>query len=103
MDFLKQQGARAAVYELAFWRKLIQPLVILGLVMLGISFVFGPLRNSAMGSKIFVGVLVGVVFNIFQDMIGPTSIVMGFSPLFAVMTPALMCIAAGLYLLRRER
>ena len=103
MNFLKQQGAKAAVYELAFWRKLIQPLVILGLVMLGISFVFGPLRNSAMGSKIFVGVLVGVVFNIFQDMIGPTSIVMGFSPLFAVMTPVLMCIAAGLYLLRRER
>ena len=103
IDFLEQQGARAGVYELAFWRKIIQPLIILGLVMLGVSFVFGPLRNSAMGSKIFVGVLVGVVFNIFQDMIGPTSIVMGFSPLFAVMAPALLCVAGGLYLLHRER
>ena len=103
INFLKQQGARASVHELAFWRKITQPIVILGLVMLGISFVFGPLRNSTIGSKIFVGVLVGVVFNIFQDMIGPTSIVMGFSPLFAVMVPAMVCIAGGLYLLHRER
>ena len=103
LNFLEQQGADAGLYELAFWRKILQPVVIIGLVVLGISFVFGPLRSSTMGLKIFAGVLVGVVFNILQDLVGPSSIVIGFSPIVAVLIPVAICLITGFYLLRRER
>ena len=103
IDFLQQQGTDAAIYKLAFWRKILQPLIIVGLVIIGIAFVFGPLRGSTMGLKIFIGVIVGIVFNIIQDMLGPSSIVMGFSPLAAVLTPVAVCLLIGAYLLRRGR
>ncbi len=103
INFLKQQGTDSAIYQLAFWKKVLQPLIIVGLIVLGIAFVFGPLRASTIGLKIFVGVIVGIVFNIIQDMLGPSSIVMGFSPFMAVVMPIIICLLTGLYLLRRGR
>ena len=76
--------------------------MIIGLVLVGISFVFGPLRDSTMGLRIFVGVVIGVSFKIVQDMLGPFSIVFGFPALLAVLAPVLLCIVVGLYLLRRS-
>ena len=101
INFLKLQNADTSVYELAYWRKVLQPLVIIGLVLIGISFVFGPLRDSTMGLRIFVGVVIGISFKIIQDMLGPFSIVFGFPALLAVLMPVLLCMGVGWYLLRR--
>ena len=102
IDFLEHQNTDNQLYKLAFWTKVLQPLVIIGLVLLGISFVFGPLRESTMGFRIFIGVVVGVGFRIIQDMLGPFSIVFGFPPLLAVLLPVLFCVLVGLTLLRRS-
>jgi lipopolysaccharide export system permease protein len=59
---------------------------------LGISFVFGPLRDSTMGFRIFIGVVFGISFRIFQDMLGPLSVVFQFPPLLAVLVPILFCV-----------
>ena len=101
INFLELQNADTSVYELAYWRKVLQPLVIIGLVLIGISFVFGPLRDSTMGLRIFVGVVIGISFKIIQDMLGPFSIVFGFPAVLAVLMPVLLCMGVGLYLLRR--
>ncbi|MAH72894.1 MAG: LPS export ABC transporter permease LptG [Cellvibrionales bacterium TMED49] len=103
VNFLKDQDVSTDVYELALWRKITQPFVIISLVLLGISFVFGPLRGSSIGSKIFVGVLIGVVFNIFQDLLGSTSVVIGFSPWLAVLAPILLCTLCGVLLLTKTK
>jgi lipopolysaccharide export system permease protein len=102
INFLDQQSLDNARYKLAFWSKVLQPAVIIGLVLIGISFVFGPLRNSTMGFRIFIGVVIGVSFRIIQDMLGPFSLVFGFSPVLAVLLPVLFCVSVGLYLLRRS-
>ena len=39
----------------------------LGLVLVAMSFIFGPLREGTMGARVFIGVIVGVVFRISQD------------------------------------
>ncbi len=102
INFLDQQSLENTQYKLAFWSKVLQPLVIVGLVLIGISFVFGPLRDSTMGFRIFIGVVIGVSFRIIQDMLGPFSIVFGFPPLLAVLLPVVFCVSLGLYLLRRS-
>jgi len=102
IEFLEQQNADVANYELAFWRKVLQPLVIVALVLIGISFVFGPLRDSTMGLRVFVGVVLSISFKILQDMLGPFSIVFGFPVFLAVLLPILLCAGIGLYLLKRS-
>ncbi|MGH8353013.1 MAG: LPS export ABC transporter permease LptG [Pseudomonas sp.] len=101
IQYLAEQGLNNGRYWLAFWTKLLQPLVTAALVLMAISFIFGPLRSVTLGQRVFTGVLVGFVFRIAQDLLGPSSLVFGFSPLFAVLIPAGICTLAGVWLLRR--
>lgn len=99
--YLEDQGLDSDDYRLALWRKVLQPVGIASLVLIAISFVFGPLRDGSMGMRIFAGVVVGVVFRMTQDLLGPASLVYGFSPLWAVLGPIAVCVLVGLFLLRK--
>lgn len=101
IHYLADQGLANGRYWLAFWTKILQPLVTAALVLMAISFIFGPLRSVTLGQRVFTGVLVGFVFKIGQDLLGPSSLVFGFPPLLAVLIPAAICALAGLVMLRR--
>ncbi len=101
IHYLADQGLNNGRYWLAFWSKLLQPLVTAALVLMAISFIFGPLRSVTLGQRIFTGVVIGFVVRISQDLLGPSSLVFGFSPLLAVLIPATVCALAGIWLLRR--
>lgn len=101
-QYLDEQLSDSGEYWLAFWKKALQPLVIAGLVMIGISFIFGPLRQVTVGYRIFTGVVVGIVFRTAQDLLGPASLVFGFSPLLAVAIPIAVCFIIGVVLIRRS-
>ncbi len=101
-NYLREQKIVNNDYSLAFWKKTLEPLATASLVLIAISFVFGPLRSVTMGQRVFTGVMFGVVFLIAQRLFGPSSIVFGFSPLLAVLIPILICFAIGLVLLRRS-
>ncbi len=100
-EYLQEQDQDSSKYELAFWAKALQPFTIVSLVLIAISFVFGPLRQVTMGYRIFAGVLVGLIFRTLQDLLGPASVVYGIPPLLAVGTPALISALIGLWMLRR--
>ncbi|MBC3413963.1 LPS export ABC transporter permease LptG [Pseudomonas sp. SWRI107] len=101
IHYLADQGLNNARYWLAFWTKVLQPLVTAALVLMAISFIFGPLRSVTLGQRVFTGVLVGFVFRIAGELLGPSSQVFGFPPLLAVLIPAGVCALAGAWLLRR--
>lgn len=102
-QYLDKQSLDNGKYLLAFWSKILQPLVIISLVLVAISFIFGPLREVTMGYRIFTGVVVGIGFQLTQKLLGPASLIYGISPLFAVLLPILFCLALGLFLLARTR
>ena len=100
-EFLRRQGEDTAEFELATWRKLLQPAAVAALVLVAIAFVFGPLRDGTLGFRLFTGVMLGVLFRLAQDLLGPASLVFGFAPLYAAILPVLLCVLVGLLLLRR--
>lgn len=99
--YLNKQGVDASNYQLAFWKKMLLPLSIGALVLIGVSFIFGPLRNVTAGQRIIAGVIAGIAFKFAQDMLGPASSVFGFSPLLAVMVPVIICVLIGTLLMRK--
>jgi lipopolysaccharide export system permease protein len=101
INYLDERKADAAKYRLAFWEKVFQPFSILGLVLVGIAFVFGPLRQATVGFRVFIGVLFGISFKLISDILGPLSIVFEMPPMLAILAPIVVCFAIGLILLRR--
>jgi lipopolysaccharide export system permease protein len=102
-QYLRNQGLVANDIELAFWNKILQPLSCAGLVVLAMSFIFGPLREGNMSARIFAGVLAGVIFRISQDFFGPVTLLMGLSGGVAALLTVLLCWSAGLVLLLRRQ
>ena len=100
-NYLEDQGLDSGEYWLAFWNKVLQPLSIFALVLVGVSFVLGPLRSVSIGFRVFLGVITGIVFFIIQSILGPSSLVFGFSPILAVLMPILVFFGLGLFFLRR--
>ena len=99
--FMAAEGLDSAPYFLAFWKKLLQPLATLTLVLVAACFVFGPLREATMGYRIFVALSVGLGFTIVQRILEPVSLLFGLSPLLAAATPILLVALLGAVLLRR--
>ena len=100
--YFESEGLDSGTYYLAFWKKLLQPISTLALVILGISLVFGPLRESTMGFRVFIALGIGLVFTIFQSLMEPASLLYGFSPLVAVIIPILICFGLGVYMMGRS-
>ncbi|QGG79700.1 LPS export ABC transporter permease LptG [Litorivicinus lipolyticus] len=98
---LERAGLSTQRAQLGLYQALLLPLLILALVFAGAGFVLGPLRSSPIGTRLFIGVVVGLGFKLLQDIAGPVTLVYGFSPLLAVVIPGALAVALGAVNLRR--
>lgn len=97
----ESQGQDGSPYFLSFWKKALQPLTTAVLVLVAVSFIFGPLRSATMGSKVFTAICFGILFYLLQNLLITVSLVYQLNPLLAVSSPILLCLLLGLVLLRR--
>lgn len=86
-------------YQLAFWQRLAQPFTTVVMMILAIPFIFGPLRESSMGSKILTGAAVGFGFHIINRFIGPFCLVWQWPPEIAALAPTCLFALFGIYLM----
>jgi lipopolysaccharide export system permease protein len=100
-NYLKEQGLDTKRYLLAFWKKVLQPLAMIVMVLVALSCIFGPLRSVTMGHRIFSGIILGMLFRYTEDFLGPASIVFGFEPMFASFTPIAIFAVVAAVLLKR--
>lgn len=101
--YLKRQGLETADYMLSFWQKLFMPVATIGMVLIAISFVFGPLREVTMGLRLTAGIVAGLIFHYGQQFFGQLSLVFHTEPLVAAALPPVLCLILGVWLLQRVR
>lgn len=101
--YLKRQGLETADYMLSFWQKLFMPMATIGMVLIAISFVFGPLREVTMGLRLTAGIVAGLIFHYGQQFFGQLSLVFHTDPLAAASIPPALCLVLGVWLLKRVR
>jgi len=101
--YMDREELDAGRYRLAYWTKLLQPFAILGLTLLALCFIIGPLREVSMGTRLAVGTLVGLVFKYLEDLLGPMSMVYNLPAAAAVAAPILICWLTAIWLLRRSQ
>ncbi len=102
VNYLKASEQDASRYELAFWRKISQPFSIAVMMLMALSFIFGPLRSVTMGARILSGVIAGFTFYISSEFFGPLSLVYNIPPVFGAVAPSMVFLTIALLLLRRK-
>lgn len=103
IKFLKQSNLDAKPFEIVFWRKVYQPIALVVMILLALSFIFGSLRQSSMGSKIVIGVLSGFAFYVLNVIFGNLSVLVDFIPVYLLaLVPSLATFAITWFLLNKK-
>ncbi|GIU45591.1 LPS export ABC transporter permease LptG [Shewanella algidipiscicola] len=101
LDYLKINNQDSGRYELALWRKVMQPVTVAVMMLVALSFVFGPLRTVTMGARVLLGVIAGFSFYICNEIFGPMTLVYGLPPILGAITPPLIFSSLAIYYIRK--
>ncbi|TLU67336.1 LPS export ABC transporter permease LptG [Thalassotalea litorea] len=102
LDYLKQNNQETSRYRLAFWRKLMQPITVAVMLLVALSYIFGPLRSVSMGARIMMGIGTGISYDFLNRMFGSMSLTFQFPPIIGAILPSLLFVAIAIYLLGRK-
>lgn len=102
LDYLQENEQDPSRYQLAFWRKLVQPATVAVMLLLALSYIFGPLRSVSMGARIMMGVGTGILFFLTNEVFGSLSLVYQLPPILGATMPSLLFVLIAIYLIRRK-
>ncbi len=101
--FLKENNQKSQSFELAFWSRLINPLVTFVMLMVSAPFVIGIRRGMGTGGRMMIGILIGMTFNIFDKIAGHLGLVYGLDPMVMALLPSALVFCGALYAVNRIR
>jgi lipopolysaccharide export system permease protein len=101
--YLDENGLDSSSYTMALARKVVAPLTVMAMMLFAIPFVLGPLRHTGAGQRLFIGVLVGLVFYVINEVSANSGQLYGWHPLVAAGAPTLAFALIGLWRLSRVR
>ncbi|MDN3653409.1 LPS export ABC transporter permease LptG [Thalassotalea ponticola] len=102
LDYLEENKQDTSRYMLAFWRKLMQPFTVAVMLLVALSYIFGPLRSVSMGARIMMGIGTGIAYDFINRMFGSISQTFQMPPLLGAVLPSLLFVIIAVYFLRRK-
>lgn len=93
---LRANGLESRTWEIALWSRVARLLSTVVLTVLAVPFVFGPLRSSGAGSRMAIGIGIGILYVLVNRALENSGGVYGLSPLIVGWSPlaALMVITS---------
>jgi lipopolysaccharide export system permease protein len=101
IEFLKSNQQKSQTFELAFWGRVVNPFVTFVMLLVATPFVIGVKRGVNVGSRMMIGVVIGMSFNILDKIFGHIGLIYDFNPLLIAVFPSLLVSGLSLYVLRR--
>ncbi|NQZ05089.1 LPS export ABC transporter permease LptG [Idiomarina sp.] len=102
LNYLKANEQSAQRYELALWRKLLSPITVAVMLLVALSFIFGPLRETSMGARILMGVITGFAFHVSNEIFGPLAQVYQVPAVLGALLPSLVFAGAAVFIMQRK-
>ncbi len=96
LEINKQKSTR---YQVAMWAKMIYPIACIVMVILALPFGFLQQRAGGANFKIFVGILLGITYQIMNRIFIHIGVLNDWPPLMSAIVPTLLFLFAGLVML----
>ena len=102
VTYLKSSGQDPGRYQLNMWSKIFQPLSVAVMMLMALSFIFGPLRSVPMGVRVVTGISFGFIFYVLDQIFGPLTLVYGIPPIIGALLPSASFFLLSLWLMMRK-
>jgi lipopolysaccharide export system permease protein len=103
VKYLQQSGQEANRYQLNMWSKIFSPLSVAVMMLMALSFIFGPLRSVPMGVRVVIGISFGFLFYVLDQIFGQLSLVYSIPPMLGALLPSMLFLLISLYLLLKRK
>ncbi|MBA2690536.1 MAG: LPS export ABC transporter permease LptG [Burkholderiales bacterium] len=99
IQHLRDNAQRATRYEIAIWTKLVYPAAVPVMMLLAVPFSASQPRGSGVGTKIFIGILLGLAFNMINRLSSSLGQLNGISPFLSAWLPTLVFLGVAIAML----
>lgn len=101
-QYLHNSGQDTSYYDLLFWKKIIKPVSVAVMMLLALSFIFGPLRSVSTGVRVIIGISFGFIFYIADNLFAQMSIVIGIYPIIGSLITSFVFLLISYALFKRR-
>jgi lipopolysaccharide export system permease protein len=101
--YFQANSLDARPYLFAFWSRIARTVAIMFAVLLPVPFVLGSLRSAGAGTRIAIGLLLGIGFFLLQRLIESGTLVFDLNPAILAWLPTTLMAVVSLALLARAR
>jgi lipopolysaccharide export system permease protein len=99
INHLSTNKQKTTRYEVALWAKMIYPLACMVMVILALPFGFIQQRAAGASTKIFLGIMLGVMYQILNRVFAHLGLLNDWTPIFSAIMPTIMFLIAGVAML----
>jgi len=103
IKFLKENNQQSKKYELAYWRRMVKPIVTFVMLLVSVPFVIGVRRGVSLGARMMVGALLGMGFNIIDKMTGNLALAYDLNPMIMAALPSSVVLMVAMIAMFRLR
>jgi lipopolysaccharide export system permease protein len=101
--YLKDNSLNSKHFEIAFWKRLADIASVVLMTVLALPFVFGGLRSAAAGSRLLVGLVVGLGYYMLGELLSSGGEVFDVEPAIVAWAPSAVLLVATAILVARIR
>ena len=102
IKYLSDNKLRSDFFEVELYNRLIKPLTLVAMIIIGMLFIFGANRSTTLGRKVFFGVAIALSFELFARVSRAVSIGFEFNPVMISIVPTLVVLFVALAILVRK-
>jgi len=103
IEYFHTNSLDARQYLFAFWSKVARTAAIAFSVLLALPFVLGSMRSAGSGTRVMLGLVIGLAFFLLQRLIDSGAIVFNLDPVILAWLPTALLATVTLLLLARAR
>lgn len=93
---LRENKQKTTRYEIALWSKLTYPFAAFAMMLLALPFAYHQTRSGGVGTKVFVGIMLGLAFNLLNRLFANVGLWNDWPPLFSAIFPTLLTFVVAL-------
>jgi len=101
IGFLKDNHQKSHSFELAFWGRVVNPLIVFVMLLVSAPFVIGVKRGVNVGGRMMIGIVIGMGFNIVDKIVGHIGLIYEMNPPLMAFAPSLAVLVVALLALKR--
>ncbi len=100
IGYMENNGLDSSEYRLAFWTKLVSPIMNFVMLIIVAPLIFSQNRQGNLGMRIFLGIMIGLIIYLTSRILSHTILVFGYPPIAGAVLPIIIALLIAFILFK---